>query len=356
MTSSSDNPMDVLNALMEERTRYEQWLSQLDARKATTPPHVFERVRGDYSERLKRVMDQLAGRATELQATASTLAERVASLYADETALRDERAEAELRAAVGEFAVDHAREVMQRCDEAIAALGSERASVGAELGRVQEILAAATRAPTPPAGEESIVPIETLAPPTPRGVSAINIARVTPPPAAAPAAAAPSPVAAEPPRAPAAPSFDELAFLQSVVDQPVAAAVPSGPADLPPEPAREARSDVRGDARGEPRGEGRSASTAASRGAMLEEATAQMVAQNGAASRRGAPTPVLTSAPLVSKDGQEPNPTLTPGSIPAFLKDMPTEQIKTLKCQECGTMNYPTEWYCERCGGELAAM
>jgi uncharacterized OB-fold protein len=42
--------------------------------------------------------------------------------------------------------------------------------------------------------------------------------------------------------------------------------------------------------------------------------------------------------------------------MPAFLKDMPTEQIKTLKCQECGTMNYPTEWYCERCGGELAAM
>ena len=29
---------------------------------------------------------------------------------------------------------------------------------------------------------------------------------------------------------------------------------------------------------------------------------------------------------------------------------------KTLKCQECGTLNYPTEWYCERCGGELAAL
>ena len=41
---------------------------------------------------------------------------------------------------------------------------------------------------------------------------------------------------------------------------------------------------------------------------------------------------------------------------PAFLKGMPTEQVKSLKCQECGTMNYPTEWYCERCGGELATM
>ena len=29
---------------------------------------------------------------------------------------------------------------------------------------------------------------------------------------------------------------------------------------------------------------------------------------------------------------------------------------KTLKCRECGTMNLATEWYCENCGGELAAL
>ena len=32
------------------------------------------------------------------------------------------------------------------------------------------------------------------------------------------------------------------------------------------------------------------------------------------------------------------------------------QQAKTLKCGECGTMNRPTEWYCERCGAELAAL
>ena len=91
--SESTNSMDALNALMEDRSRYEQWLAQLDARKGTTPPHVFDRVRGDYNDRLTKVLDQLAGRATELQETASTLAERVAALYADETTLRDERAD-----------------------------------------------------------------------------------------------------------------------------------------------------------------------------------------------------------------------------------------------------------------------
>lgn len=29
---------------------------------------------------------------------------------------------------------------------------------------------------------------------------------------------------------------------------------------------------------------------------------------------------------------------------------------KTLKCGECGSLNRPTEWYCERCGAELAGV
>lgn len=29
---------------------------------------------------------------------------------------------------------------------------------------------------------------------------------------------------------------------------------------------------------------------------------------------------------------------------------------KTLKCGECGTMNLPTEWYCEKCGAELSSV
>jgi uncharacterized OB-fold protein len=44
------------------------------------------------------------------------------------------------------------------------------------------------------------------------------------------------------------------------------------------------------------------------------------------------------------------------GAVPSYLRDVPTETAKSLKCNQCGTMNLPTEWYCERCGGELAAM
>jgi hypothetical protein len=29
---------------------------------------------------------------------------------------------------------------------------------------------------------------------------------------------------------------------------------------------------------------------------------------------------------------------------------------KTVKCTDCGTLNLPTEWYCEMCGAELTAL
>ena len=45
----------------------------------------------------------------------------------------------------------------------------------------------------------------------------------------------------------------------------------------------------------------------------------------------------------------------TPGSsLPEANDD--AEVVKTLKCRECGTMNLATEWYCESCGAELAAL
>ena len=41
---------------------------------------------------------------------------------------------------------------------------------------------------------------------------------------------------------------------------------------------------------------------------------------------------------------------------PASAPPPEPEDRRTLKCRECGTMNLPTEWYCEQCGAELAAL
>ena len=50
-----------------------------------------------------------------------------------------------------------------------------------------------------------------------------------------------------------------------------------------------------------------------------------------------------------------PEPAVQTASLPSVSKAA-AGVAKTLKCAECGTLNRPTEWYCERCGAELAGV
>jgi hypothetical protein len=49
-----------------------------------------------------------------------------------------------------------------------------------------------------------------------------------------------------------------------------------------------------------------------------------------------------------------PGPSPTPPPRAAAKED--AEEPRTLKCRDCGTMNLPTEWYCEHCGAEMASV
>jgi hypothetical protein len=271
MTNPSPVVMEEVNALLDERSRYERWLAQLNARKDQTPSHVYERVRGDYAGRLATVMEQLRGRADGLQGTTSSLEARVAELQSQESQKRDARAEIELRAMVGEYPADRADTELAAIDAELGRLESERTAAMSELGRLQDILAL-VRQPEAKAAATPSTSRPLGAPPAPERDAAI----------------------------------EELAFLNSVVDK-------TEPA--PP--------------------------------ATRQAEAVPMVTSLGPSGLTG-PQQTIREAPRPSAG--------TPAATPAFLKDMPTEQVKTLKCQECGTMNYPTEWYCERCGGELAAM
>lgn len=323
MTNSDSNPIDALEGLLEERRRYEGWIAQLEERRATSPSHVVDRVRSDYLGRLEGVTQQLRGRASDLEGLAAGLRARISTLMADEGGRRDERAELELRALVGEFDPERAQQSMSACDEAIGRLTSERGALEHELRRITDVLAMVA----PPSS--ALAPQGSMAPPSPTAKPAL-------PPVAEVEEVPPSPPAHEPTVvsaletrslvAPEPSPIDELAFLQSVVESP---REPQAEAPAPPEgeapPASRAEDDL-------------------------------LPPPVLTAPRR--PTPLSSNLPPTRESfaGTPKASTLTPGSMPSFLKDMPTEQVKTLKCQECGTMNYPTEWYCERCGGELAAM
>jgi hypothetical protein len=66
-------------------------------------------------------------------------------------------------------------------------------------------------------------------------------------------------------------------------------------------------------------------------------------------SNPGMVSPTATSAPP-----RPPEPAVQT-AIPSVSKAA-AGVAKTLKCSECGTLNRPTEWYCERCGAELAGV
>ena len=55
----------------------------------------------------------------------------------------------------------------------------------------------------------------------------------------------------------------------------------------------------------------------------------------------------------VAKAGTPASTLRVTSETPNALHSQQSGQPKTLKCAECGAMNYPSEWYCERCGAEL---
>jgi hypothetical protein len=203
-----------------------------------------------------------------------------------------------LRAAIGELDTEQCRVVIGRADEALSHIAAERSAVTPELSRLREVLTVTADSPRGP----EPAPARRAESPQPPVPAAPAPPTAGPPSVAPPAAAPPSPgPTSAPERTAGLGAFDDLEFLRSVVDS-RSLGTPT-PASPPPEPA--------------------------------SLATASAARQSG--------TP-LPGAPRVT------------GSVPIFLRDVPSEQTKTLKCQECGTLNYPTEWYCERCGAELAAL
>ena len=109
--------LENVAALILERQRIENWLATLDARKANTPDHVYQRVRGDYAARLKAITDQLLARSAALKAHVDQLGARLTQFGTEAQRLRDIRAESELRMQVGELSVADWNVKARECDE-----------------------------------------------------------------------------------------------------------------------------------------------------------------------------------------------------------------------------------------------
>jgi hypothetical protein len=300
-----------LDALLADRARLETWLAQVATKAAHLPPHVVAKVEADYRGRLATVVEALRARAEELESEAATLRARVTGLDDALRSAQDARAEDELRALVGEY--DAAMWDQRRAahDRGIAELVSERDARVADRDRVLALLADATRTEAP------LVAAPVLTEPAGEVVQA-----------AAEEPAAPQPAAPEP----AAAVAEALAVEVPPVEAPAVDAVAAP--DVPPPVPVSVDEDPLGDASPDLFG-GEAAMAAApvrDEKALLDE-IAFLDSVVGAA--------VAAEAVLASS-----------ASAPAPAAADPQ---RTLKCQECGTLNVPTEWYCVSCGGELSA-
>ena len=282
----------TIEALLEQRTQYEEWLAKLDSSGDKAPPAVRERIRGDYEARLQGVMEQLRGRGSAISEELERHHASQAELDRQRRAAEEALAESEVRHSVGEYTEDEWRRLSDQSRREIEQLRAQLRSIGAEITRltqVQSLVAAprtAAPASTPPAAAPRPAPKPEVIEQAP---FVTHVADPMADPAAPPPRTAPQP---PPPQSePAAAEVDELTFLKSVSDE-------------------------------EPR------------------AAPRRTAAGGSSS-------TATSAPP-----RAPEVAATPPSSGKAAAAV----AKTLKCSDCGTLNRPTEWYCERCGAELAGV
>ena len=315
MAKAPNKSTAAIQRLLEERRQYEAWIARIDAAGGAAPTSVRSRVRSDYEARLNAVTEELKVHAEAARLMAAQRREVRRDLQAKETAAAERLAEAELRHAVGEYDESQWTQVHK---ESLAELVSVREELGAveediaqleELERLVKTRPAAAQAPVP-------VPAPPAAPPAvPAGSNTgTSLPRVgSPPRPQAPAASAAPAKDGQKNDAKALDKpamIDELAFLKSVTDD-----------------------DKRG---------------------IASPGPAPTIRRSGAQFQPVEPAPTPSRPSSIS---MPTSPAPSPSSVAATpSNNEEPEPVRTLKCRECGTMNLPTEWYCESCGAELAAL
>ncbi|MDQ8165856.1 MAG: hypothetical protein P3A28_08900, partial [Gemmatimonadota bacterium] len=148
--SDSDNARkEEIEALLAERKKFEAWLAQLEARRASAADHVFARVFSDYSGRLEAVRGKLGERAEALESLVADLEKRLGHEQDKITAKTDERAEAELRAMVGEFEDKEWENTRNRLDSSIRSLRARFDGTERELADLKGLLISVRGTPAP---------------------------------------------------------------------------------------------------------------------------------------------------------------------------------------------------------------
>jgi hypothetical protein len=361
MTKAIPENSNPIDRLLSDRAQFVSWLTRLNSSEGvpTVPEAVRSRVRADYERRLESVLGELRGHTSALEEQVTGLSARQSELAMRETEFKEQLSEAEVRHVVGEYDDGKWDGIRAELTKVILQVREELTHTSGEVARLNDVLAL-IRAPVLPEQAPEPVP----PPPLPSlGNSAPRPAVSGSGPRAAVMAPEATPLPPEPEPEPARPAASAAPAPVGGTEIPFRAITPR-PAPSKPGPASK-KDEVPGRTlwfpSGKPNEQG---------GGKLDELAflKSVTGGEGAAPPPAAPAPPppaptskprpsggFTRSATIEAPPDPPGPRGTPAPSVDPAKDRQSGQ-KTLKCAECGTLNRPTEWYCERCGAELAAL
>jgi chromosome segregation ATPase len=183
MANSPDTD-DSIEGLLEQRTRFEQWLAKLDGTGDKAPAAVRQKVRADYESRLRGVIDRLRGHSATIAEELERHQTARSDLDGRHRDAEEELAEAEVRYAVGEFEEDEWSRIREESERRLSGLRQELQNVGSEITRLAEVQslisatprkaepAPAPQAPPPP--KEEVIERSPPPPPPPPPAEAVT--------------------------------------------------------------------------------------------------------------------------------------------------------------------------------------
>lgn len=332
MTESPEE-LAAVEQLLAEGDALRGWLARL-ANAPVASDAVRERVRSDYQGRLDQITAGLAAHADVVSTKLAADREEHAGLLARANDARDGLAEAELRHAVGEY--DDARFAgeQRRFTGDIETFDIAVAAVAERIERLEQVQALVNRAPreaavasvgeteppTMPEAEPTLIVIDDLAPDEQEALAVFDVS---------------------------IPAHDD-GDTEPAPSTPAAFTPDSGPLSFRPS------GEVARPAVAPPPTRARPFDSAPPLGIPGADVPPRFVRPGERLGHH--PLPPVTIPPVV-------DPPTAPGIV---LRDdeeagLPASEAagpvgRTLRCGECGAMNRPLEWYCEKCGAELTAV
>ncbi len=344
--TESPQELAAVEQLLAERDALHGWLTRLDQASVAAPETVRDRVRHDYQARLDQLTAGLRAHADVIAGKLRDDRREHDDLFDRASVAREALAEAELRHAVGEYDRERFDTERVRYGSDIESFELSLAAVAERIRRLEDVHALVERAPRVESAESAADE-----PPEPE----VHVIETNDQDMVAIADLAPD-----------AEADDVLAIFADETDtvRPAADHGPPSPADtvgpLSFRPTDAAASPAGG---ASPAHAPRARPTAATPPLGIPHAheTPRFVRPGERMRQANAVAGPTSPAAHESPPAELPNE-----PEDAAMEHVPTDEPsseaapmpigRTLRCSECGAMNRPLEWYCEKCGAELTAV